>query len=130
MSRTKIYNSQSSNCGPQSGTTSLMLEANKRYAHTASCSYRVTMASLQPDDRRLPHCVCATINEEKQPKKANDNRVIVIVEHDLNEYILCILDDQKLRQCKLNLMVGPGEQIAFRTIGKTPVMLARELYSS
>lgn len=129
MSRTRIHNPQNSNNNPRFDTTSLILEGNKRYAHTATCSYRISMASLQPDDRRLPHCVCATINEEKHSKKANNNRVIVIVEHDLNEYILCILDDEKLRQCKLNLLVRPGEQIAFRTIGKTPVMLARELYA-
>lgn len=102
----------------------LTLENNKRYAHTASSSYQITQASIQPDDRRLPHCICNTINDEKRPKSDNDNRVIVIVEHDLKEFILCILDTEKDRQCKLNLVISSGEQIAFRTIGRYPVQLA------
>lgn len=107
-----------------SNTILLTLENNKRYAHTASFSYQITMASLQPDGKRLPHCICNTINEEKRPKRETDDRVIVIIEHNLNEYILCMLDTERLRECKLNLVIRPGEQIAFRTIGRTPVQLA------
>lgn len=82
------------------------------------------MASLQPSERRMPHCVCETINEERRNRTQTEDKVIVIVEHDLNEYILCILDSDKVKQCKLNLEIQPGEQIAFRTIGKTPVLLS------
>lgn len=102
----------------------LTLENNKRYAHTASGAYQITMASLQPDNRRLPNCACNVINEERRQKSAHDTKVSVIIEHNLNEYILCILDSAKLNQCKLNLVIQPGEQIAFRTIGNTPVLLS------
>lgn len=107
-----------------SHTVLLTLENNKRYAHTATSSYQIKMASLQPDERRLPHCVCNSINDEKRPKRESDDRVIVIIEHNLNEYILCMLDSNKLRECKLNLVIRPGEQIAFRTIGRVPVLLS------
>lgn len=56
-------------------------------------------------------------------KTQADNRVVVVVEHDLTEYILCILDSDKVKHCKLNLEIKPGEQIAFRTVGRTPVLL-------
>jgi hypothetical protein len=107
-----------------SHTILLTLDNNKRYAHTATSQYRITMASLQPDERKMPHCICNTINEEKRKKTQTEDRVTVIVEHDLNEYILCVLDPDKVRYCKLNLEIQPGEQIAFRTIGKTPVLLS------
>lgn len=63
------------------------------------------------------------INEERRHKAGSEDKVIVIIEHDLNEYILCILDSKKQNQCKLNLVIQPGEQLAFRTIGKIPVQL-------
>lgn len=102
----------------------LTLENNKRYAHTASCSYQITMASLQPDSRRLPNCACSVINEERSKPTSDQEKVIVIIEHDLKEYILCVLILNKQNSCKLNLFIQPGEQIAFRTIGKIPVLLS------
>ena len=109
---------------PHNPIVALTLDNNHRYAHTASCAYQLTMASLQPDSRRLPHCACNVINEEKRDKsRTHEHRVVVIVEHNLAEHILCILDSTRLNQCKLNLIVQPGEQIAFRTIGKIPVQL-------
>lgn len=109
---------------PSSHSILLTLDNNKRYAHTASCSYQIRMASLQPDDRRLPHCICGSINEEKRTKTQNENKVIVVVEHDLKEFILCILEPGKSNSCKLNLLIRPGEQVAFRTVGKVPVQLS------
>lgn len=99
------------------------LDCGQRYAHTAARNYRFTMASLQPDQKKLPHCACNMINK---PTNVNhdENKVVVIVEHYLKEHILCILDSTKLHQCKLNLMIQAGEQIAFRTIGKIPVQLS------
>lgn len=108
----------------KSHTVLLTLENNKRYAHTATSQYKITMASLQPDERRMPNCVCNTINEDRRKKTQTEDRVVVVVEHDLNEYILCVLDSDKVKYCKLNLEIQPGEQIAFRTIGKTPVLLS------
>lgn len=102
----------------------LTLENNKRFAHTATCSYQLTMASLQPDNKRLPNCACSVINQERRDKVEKRNRVIVIVEHNLNEYILCILDQSSQTQCKLDLVIQPGEQVAFRIIGDVPVMLS------
>ena len=98
------------------------LEAGKRFAHTASHGYQLRMATLQIEDRRLPNCACNVINQERN-KSENLDRVIIIVEHDLKEHILCILDAKKTYQCKLNLYIEPGEQVAFRTIGKIPVQL-------
>lgn len=106
-----------------SHTILLTLEDNKRYAHTATCQYRISMASLQPDERRLPHCVCNSINEERRQRTKSEDKVVLVVEHDLNEYVLCVLEPNKVNHCKLNLEIQPGEQIAFRTIGKTPVLL-------
>ena len=102
----------------------LRLENNRRYAHTAKCSYQLSMASLQPDDERPPDCVCGSINDERRNRTANDEKVIVIVEHNLKEHVLCVLDQARQRSCKLNLLVEPGEQIAFRTIGKVAVQLS------
>lgn len=99
----------------------LNLEPGKRYAHTAASSYHLSMASLQPDEKRLPNCACNTIN--KGPKSENDDRVVVIVEHDLKEFILCILDSKKENQHKIDLSFQAGEQVAFRTVGKIPVRL-------
>lgn len=107
-----------------SHTILLTLDNNKRYAHTATSQYRITMASLQPNEKKMPHCICESINEERRNRTQTEDKVIVIVEHDLNEYILCILDQDKVKNCKLNLEIQPGEQIAFRTIGKTPVLLS------
>lgn len=106
-----------------SHTILLSLDNNKRYAHTATCQYRISMASLQPDERRLPHCVCNTIKEERRQRSGTEDSVMVVVEHDLNEYVLCVLEPNRVNQCKLNLEIQAGEQIAFRTIGKTPVLL-------
>lgn len=103
-------------------TISFELDIGQRYAHTSSNGYQVTMASLQPDLKKLPHCACNTINKAKDTSHLDD-KVVVIVEHYLKEYILCILDSKKLQQCKLNFMIRPGEQVAFRTIGKIPVQL-------
>lgn len=50
--------------------------------------------------------------------------MILIVEHDLKENILCILEPEKKTSCKLNVLIRPGEQIAFRTIGRIPVLLS------
>lgn len=99
----------------------LNLEEGKRYAHTASRSYRLWQASLQPDDKRLPNCTCNSIN--KGPKAESEDRVIVIVEYDLKEHILCVLDAKRQHQYKLDLTIQEGEQVAFRTIGKIPVRL-------
>lgn len=104
----------------------IKLDGGKRYAHTAKERYLISMASLQPDSRILPNCACHLINEDKRmnrKSKLND-RVTVIVEHDLKEHILCILDKNELNQCKLNLSVQPGEQIAYRTVGEIPVQLS------
>lgn len=101
---------------------SFKLDQNQRYAHTATSSYRLTMASLQPDQRKLPNCACNVINKSKKSRQDED-KVVVIVEHDLKEHLLCVLDNKKVHQCKLNLAIQAGEQIAFRTIGKTPVQL-------
>ena len=102
----------------------LTLENNKRYAHTASVTYEIKMASLQPDDKRLPHCLCNSINEERRSRIRKEDKVILIVEHDLKENILCILEPEKKTSCKLNVLIRPGEQIAFRTIGRIPVLLS------
>lgn len=99
----------------------LTLENGKRYAHTASSSYHLSMVSLQPEDKRLPNCTCNAIN--KGPKSEDEDRVIVIVEHDLKEYILCVLDAKRQPQYKLDLTFQAGEQVAFRTIGRIPVRL-------
>lgn len=105
-----------------SSTIKLKLENGKRYAHTSSCGYQISMASLQPHDRRLPNCACGTMNKEKR-KSDLDDKVILIIEHDLKEHILCILDGKRLPQCKLNVRIQPGEQISFRTVGTIPVRL-------
>lgn len=104
-------------------TISFKLDCGQRYAHTATTNYRFTMASLQPDQKKLPHCACNMINKTKNVSH-DDDKVVVIVEHYLKEHILCILDSKKLHQCKLDLMIQAGEQMAFRTIGKTPVQLS------
>lgn len=102
----------------------LRLEGNgKRYAHTSSCIYQIMMATLQPDDRRLPNCLCNTINHSRKQSETDGDKVIVIVEHNLKEFVLCILDSKRLQQCKLNLIFQPGEQVAFRTVGTIPVQL-------
>lgn len=106
----------------------LKLDNNRRRRHTATSNYRICMASLQPDSIRQPYCSCSIMNQDykllgRKDDKHNDTRVLVIVEHDLKEYILCILDSQKVTQCKLDLYIQAGEQIAFRTLGKTPVLL-------
>lgn len=97
----------------------LKFEAGKRYAHMAMQNYKLSMASLQTDSREPPNCACSQINKRNK----DEDKVIVIVEHDLKEHILCILDRKKLQQCKLNLEIQSGEQIAFRTIGKIPIQL-------
>lgn len=99
----------------------LNLEDGKRYAHTASSIYHLSMASLQPDEKRLPNCTCNAIN--KGPKSEDDDKVILIVEHDLKEYVLCVLDAKRQPRYKLDLTFQAGEQVAFRTIGKIPVRL-------
>lgn len=99
------------------------LENGKRYAHTSTGTYQIKMASLQCDDSRLPNCACSTINDAKRRSDCDD-QVIVIAEHDLKEHIICILDKKTTHQCKLNLKIQPGEQVAFRTIGKIPVHLS------
>lgn len=98
------------------------LENGKRYAHTAACRYQITMASLQIDDKRQPNCACNSINKGNKTVQ-DENKVTVIVEHDLKEFILCILDRDNVKQCKLNLLLQPGEQVAYRTIGRIPVLL-------
>lgn len=98
----------------------LNFDGGKRFAHMAMKSYKLTMATLQPDDKKPPNCACSQMNK----RNVDDDKVIVIVEHDLKEHILCILDRKKLHQCKLDLMIQSGEQIAFRTIGKIPVQLS------
>lgn len=105
----------------------ITLEEGKRYAHTAACKYQLKMASLQPDERRQPNCACNMINESKRSKSRSfedRNKVTVIVEHDLKEYILCILDSETEPQCKLDLIIKEGEQVAFKTIGHIPVQLS------
>lgn len=67
--------------------------------------------------------MCESINEEKTMHQ-KDRKVIVIVEHDLKEFVLCVLEPDRQMSCTLNLVIRPGEQIAFRTIGKVPVQLA------
>lgn len=99
------------------------LEDGKRLAHTATHGYKITMASLQPDDRRLPNCVCNTIIKRRK-KSESDSRVVVIIEHNLEEHIICILNCGEFDHCKLDLMIQPGEQVAYRTIGKVPVLLS------
>lgn len=113
------------------GSNSILvtLDAGKRYAHTAPCTYQILMASLQPDSRKQPNCACSIINKEGRKYKFNngvisDDQVIVIIEHDLKEHILCILDKNKVHSYKLNLIIQPGEQIAYRTIGRIPVLLS------
>lgn len=106
-------------------TLSFKILAGKRYAHTAADPYWITMASLQPDTKRMPNCAC---NAMKKNQTVND-KVIVIAEHNLEEHILCVLDQNRLQQCKLNFMIDSGEQIAFRTIGDIPVQL-NGVYSS
>ena len=110
--------------GAPSYTIMLHLENNRRYAHTATCLYKITMASLQPDDKKLPHCICNSINEEQRAKTIHEDKVIVIVEHNLKEFILCVLEPCKQTSGKLDVLVQPGEQIAFRTIGRVPVQLS------
>lgn len=95
-------------------TKVITLDPGKRYAHTAENDYFVTMAHLKPDDRRRPNCGCE--------KPDDQDRVILIVEHNLKEHVLCVLDD-KNKQCKLNLFIESGEQVAFRTVGQTPLSL-------
>lgn len=110
------------NDSSSSSTIHLKLENGKRYAHTSSCGYQIMMASLQPSDRRLPNCACDTINKDK--RKTNlDEKVVLIIEHDLEEHILCILDSERSPQCKLNVRIQAGEQVSFRTIGKIPIQL-------
>ena len=104
----------------ESSVIMLRLQNNKRYAHTAGCSYQLRFASIQEDDTRLPHCLCENI---RQKSPSDDHKAIVIVEHDLNEHILCILDVDKQKQCKLDLVIRAGEQVAFKVIGKFPVLL-------
>lgn len=105
-----------------SSTIQFKLENGKRYAHTSSCGYQISMASLQPHNRRLPNCACSTMNKAKRESDLDD-KVILIIEHDLKEHILCILDSKRLPQCKLNVRIQPGEQISYRTVGTTPVRL-------
>lgn len=111
---------------PESGNNKqlmfIKLQPGQRCAHTASVGYRLTMASLQPEDKKLPHCACNTINEAKTKQPDND-KVMVIVEHDLKEHLMCVLDGNRVKQCKLDLVVRPGQQIAFKTIGKIPAQL-------
>lgn len=113
--------------GGRDGATSLTMltkfEPGKRYAHTAANDYQLTMVSLQPDDKKPPNCACSQIIKGNKKFLENDDRVVLIVEHDLKEYILCILDNKRLKQCKLDLKIHSGEQIAFRTIGKIPIQL-------
>lgn len=100
----------------------IKLDNEKRYAHTAPCGYHLTMAILQPDLQRLPNCACSQINDAKDHQHDAD-RVVVIIEHNLKEHILCILELGKINQSKLNLNIEAGEQIAYKTIGKIPVIL-------
>lgn len=100
----------------------LQLENGKRYAHTSTSGYQITMASIQPSSLRAPNCACNMINNPDD-RSDRDDRVIVIVEHDLKEHVLCILDKKKLSQCKLDLVIKPGEQVAFKAIGKSQVLL-------
>lgn len=105
-----------------SSTIHLKLENGKRYSHTSSCGYQIMMASLQPNDRKQPNCACDTINKDK--RKTNlDDKVVLIIEHNLEEHILCILDSEQLPQCKLNVRIQAGEQVSFRTVGKIPIQL-------
>jgi len=99
------------------------LENGKRYAHTALSNYQILMASLQPNDKRLPNCGCDAINKDKRAP-IDEDKVFLIIEHDLKEHILCTLDRKRLHQCKLNLVIQPGEQVAFRTIGRIPIQLS------
>lgn len=111
----------------KSGSSPLLLkmQPGKRYAHTAAETYKITMASLQPDSRKVPNCAC---NALKQTKSKNHS-VVLIAEHNLEEHILCILDSKQVQNCKLDVMIESGEQIAFRTVGNIPVQLDG-LYSS
>lgn len=106
----------------------VQLASGKRYAHTASRDYQLMMAVIQSDLRRFASCACSVINDDK--KRQNDREetdrtdtAIVVVEHDLKEFILCILDNQRNKQCKLNLRIHAGEQVSFRVIGEYPVEL-------
>lgn len=112
-----------------SSTIYMKLENGKRYAHTSSCGYQITMASLQPNDRRLPNCACNMMNKGKR-KSDLDDKVILIVEHDLKEHILCILDSKQLPQCKLNFQIRPGEQVSYRTVGDIPIQMSGVILSS
>ena len=100
------------------------LEGGKRYAHTAACDYKILRASLKPDDKRLPFCACSQINKTTCWQSPNKNKVIVVIEHDLKEHILCILDSETLSECELDFVIQAGEQIAFRTIGSIPILLS------
>lgn len=102
----------------------LMLENGKRYAHTATSEYHITMASLQPNSSRAPNCACGTISQQNKKASESEDRIVVIIEHDLKEHVLCILDVKKLPQYKLNLVIKPGEQVAFKVLGNCPVLLS------
>lgn len=99
---------------------SFTLQPGKRYAHTATETYKITKASLQPDSRKMPNCAC---NALKQSKTKHSDTVVLIAEHNLEEHILCILNSNQVQSCKLNFMIEAGEQIAFRTVGSIPVQL-------
>lgn len=112
----------------------LRLENNKRYGHTATSNYKISMATLQPDAVRQPNCLCSVINKDHKLLNrvcgSEDNsKVTIIVEHNLKEHILCVLDSQTTTQCKLNLDIQAGEQIAFRTLGRTPALLTGKMYN-
>lgn len=105
------------------------LQNGKRYAHTASRDYNVTMATIQIDNKKTLSCACSEINSErnsraskKEPYESKDSS-IVIIEHNLKEFILCILDSDKNKQSRINLRVHAGEQVAFRVVGRHPVEL-------
>lgn len=104
-------------------TFQVELKNGKRYAHTASCGYQIMMASLQPDNKRLPTCACSMMNKGK-PKSNLGDEVVLIIEHNLEEHLLCRLDRNLQPQCKLNVQIQPGEQVAFRTQGNIPVHLS------
>lgn len=96
----------------------MFLNCNRRYTHTAIKSYDVVGARLQLDFNKPRKCDC----EFNKPQ----NRVIITVEKNLREKILCEFDteqDDQPRTKKLNFSVKQGEQIAFKCVGRTPVVL-------